>query len=175
MKFGRSAVACLESKKQSELGQTAGEGVMAPTFDGLRGQKANAFAGWKLALGLAFVMCLLLASSATLQAQSSTGTSVGTVTDSSGAAVAGATVTLTNVATGDARTAQTNGTGGYEFVNGQPAATKSMWRLPDSSTSPRATSSSSERGLLSSLLAAFIIKHRLSNTRITACFSYLGL
>jgi len=87
---------------------------------GCKGPKVNLIAGCKLVLSLAIAMCLFFASSATLNAQGATGTSVGTVTDNTGAALAGATVTLTNVATGDARTAQSNATGGYQFVNVQP-------------------------------------------------------
>lgn len=44
-----------------------------------------------------------------------TGSIVGTVTDSSGAAVSGATVTITNDATSEHRTAPTNGSGDYSF------------------------------------------------------------
>jgi hypothetical protein len=55
-----------------------------------------------------------------LQSQTSYGTVVGNVTDSSGAAVAGATVTLTNSATGIARTAQTGNGGTYTFDSVNP-------------------------------------------------------
>src|SRR5438270_13642357 len=47
----------------------------------------------------------------------STGTITGTVTDPSGAAVAGATVTLTNLAKSTSRTATTNETGRYVLAN----------------------------------------------------------
>jgi Carboxypeptidase regulatory-like domain len=47
----------------------------------------------------------------------STGTIVGTVTDNSGAVVAGATVTLTDKSTGDTRTTSTNDVGHYIFQN----------------------------------------------------------
>ncbi|MGA7412810.1 MAG: carboxypeptidase regulatory-like domain-containing protein [Bryobacteraceae bacterium] len=49
------------------------------------------------------------------------GTISGTVTDSSGASVAGVSVTLTNIARGDKRNAQTNDSGNYAFVNLLPA------------------------------------------------------
>lgn len=49
-----------------------------------------------------------------------TGIVVGTVTDPSGAAVPGATVTLTDTATNAARTATTNDTGRYNFPNVPP-------------------------------------------------------
>jgi len=49
-----------------------------------------------------------------------TGVIVGTVTDPSGAAIAGATVTLTDTATSAERTAITNDSGRYDFPNVQP-------------------------------------------------------
>lgn len=45
------------------------------------------------------------------------GSIVGNVQDTSGAAIPGATVTITNRETGLARTAVTNDTGGYTFTN----------------------------------------------------------
>src|ERR1700761_1458139 len=53
-----------------------------------------------------------------------TGSLVGTVTDSAGATVSGATVTLTNDATAEARTASTDGDGNYQFLNLPPATYK---------------------------------------------------
>ena len=50
-----------------------------------------------------------------------TGTIVGTVTDNSGAVVAGATVTLIDKATGDTRTTATNDVGKYVFQNANPS------------------------------------------------------
>jgi hypothetical protein len=52
----------------------------------------------------------------------STSSIVGTVKDSSGAVIPGATVTLTNPATADKRTAVTEGNGGYRFMNIPPAS-----------------------------------------------------
>ena len=63
------------------------------------------------------LVCLLLLATATLQAQQTSGSAVGTVTDNTGAVVSGATVTLTDVDTGDHRTATTNSNGDYQFVN----------------------------------------------------------
>src|ERR1700729_3669833 len=63
------------------------------------------------------LLCLLLLATATLRAQQTSGSAVGTVTDNTGAVVGGATVTLTDVDTGDRRTATTNSNGDYKFVN----------------------------------------------------------
>ena len=52
--------------------------------------------------------------------QNSLGTIVGTVTDGSGAAVAAATITLTNNATGEHRASTTDGAGDYQFVSLTP-------------------------------------------------------
>ncbi|MGH9563179.1 MAG: carboxypeptidase-like regulatory domain-containing protein, partial [Terracidiphilus sp.] len=46
---------------------------------------------------------------------SSTGALTGTVTDPSGGVITGATVTATNLATGQARTATTDANGSYKF------------------------------------------------------------
>jgi hypothetical protein len=54
------------------------------------------------------------------QAQSSFGSVVGTVTDSSGSLIPEASVSLTNIRTGDHRTTQSNAEGGYEFLNLPP-------------------------------------------------------
>jgi hypothetical protein len=51
----------------------------------------------------------------------STGSIVGTVKDSTGAVIPGATVTLTNLGTADKRTAVTEGNGSYRFLNLPPA------------------------------------------------------
>jgi hypothetical protein len=62
------------------------------------------------------ILGMLLALSPSLMAQTaSTGALKGTVTDSSGAVIPGATVTLTSQATGQVRTASTGGDGGYLF------------------------------------------------------------
>jgi hypothetical protein len=68
--------------------------------------------GW-----LVGVICVAVLFTGTARAQQTSGSIVGLVTDHSGAVVAGAAVTLTNVDTGDLRTATTNGAGDYEFVN----------------------------------------------------------
>src|SRR6202795_5232312 len=63
-----------------------------------------------------FVLTLALLVPACLFAQIDTGSIVGIVTDSSGAAIKGATVTLTNTGTGVTRVATTNEDGGYQFA-----------------------------------------------------------
>jgi hypothetical protein len=64
---------------------------------------------------------LLLSAATPAWAQStSTGTVAGAVTDSSGAVVEGATVTLTDIATNAARSTTTNGAGRYTFVDVNP-------------------------------------------------------
>jgi Carboxypeptidase regulatory-like domain len=60
---------------------------------------------------------LLLLSCPALFGQTTFGSIVGTVTDSTGAAVPGAQVTLTNIATSEKRTVTSSSTGDYEFVN----------------------------------------------------------
>jgi len=65
----------------------------------------------------ALVMVVLLASASRLAAQTSTGEVNGTVTDSTGAVIPGATVTLTNQGTKIARTAVTNASGNFVFIN----------------------------------------------------------
>src|SRR3954468_6178952 len=49
--------------------------------------------------------------------QTSFGSIVGTVTDPSGAAIGGATVELTNIGTSERRTATTESSGNFNFVN----------------------------------------------------------
>ena len=69
---------------------------------------------WKRFFVAMFAALLLLPS--VIMAQSIvTGAINGTVTDPSGAVIAGATVTLTNPATGEPLTAQTTASGGYSF------------------------------------------------------------
>src|SRR6266852_2117720 len=68
------------------------------------------------ALGLFFFAAFLLAS-LPLRAQSTYGTISGSVVDSSGAAIADAQVTLTNLGTSEKRTQSTGSDGLYSFVN----------------------------------------------------------
>jgi len=76
----------------------------------------------RVALLLAALLCLLAVTPSSLFSQAvSTGTVAGTVTDPSGAAVVGATVTLMDNATNSARTTTTNENGRYFFANVVPS------------------------------------------------------
>lgn len=69
----------------------------------------------------AVLVCLALALSPGLWAQTETGTIAGTVIDPASAAVPNAKVSAKNIATGLLRTATTNVAGAYSFSNLQPA------------------------------------------------------
>src|SRR5438067_7200918 len=69
---------------------------------------------------VAVVIAALVAAGSSLHAQTSSGEANGTVHDSSGAVLPGATVTLTNQGTGIGNTTLTNGSGNFLFVNVQP-------------------------------------------------------
>src|SRR5271165_2382325 len=69
-------------------------------------------------------ICLLLAVSVPVFSQSITGRILGTVTDQSGAAVAGATVILIDVQRGSSRTVVTDDSGNYSAPELQPAVYK---------------------------------------------------
>ncbi len=76
----------------------------------------------RVALLLAALFCFVAIAPSALFAQSaSTGTVAGTVTDPSGGAIVGATVTLTDTATSIARTDATNESGRYFFANVVPS------------------------------------------------------
>src|SRR5215813_1745019 len=67
---------------------------------------------------------LLLISSSPALGQAVTGSIVGSVTDASGAAIAGAKVTITETSTGVARATTTNAEGGYVLPYLSPGAYK---------------------------------------------------
>jgi Carboxypeptidase regulatory-like domain/TonB dependent receptor len=67
-----------------------------------------------LPIAVVFILALSLE---TARAQNVYGTIAGTVADSTGAAIADATVTLTNLGTGEKHTMQTGAAGEYTFVN----------------------------------------------------------
>jgi hypothetical protein len=72
----------------------------------------------RVVLALVALCCLFALSPSVVMGQAaSSGTVAGTVTDPSGAAVVGATVTLTEPSTGASRTATTNDAGRYIFAN----------------------------------------------------------
>src|SRR5262245_25035233 len=80
----------------------------------------------RVALLLAALFCFFAVAPSALFAQTaSTGTVAGTVTDPSGGAVVGATITLADNATGSSRTAVTNETGRYILVD-IPSGTYSL-------------------------------------------------
>lgn len=67
-------------------------------------------------LALAGILGVILVSASVVRAQLPTGDIVGTVTDASGGALPGATVTATNTGTGEVRTTQTSSSGEYSFT-----------------------------------------------------------
>jgi hypothetical protein len=71
-------------------------------------------------LVVALACLVTLVPSAMFAQSAGTGTVAGTVTDSSGGAVVGATVTMSDITTSTARTATTNETGRYIFANVEP-------------------------------------------------------
>ncbi len=77
----------------------------------------------RVALLLAALFCLFAISPVSLFAQSaSTGTVAGTVTDPSGGAIVGATVTLTDTSTNTPRSSTTNESGRFFFANVVPGS-----------------------------------------------------
>src|SRR5579863_7226242 len=70
----------------------------------------------RVSLLLLAILVVLLGSAAPLRAQVDAGSVLGTVTDSSGGSVRGATVTLTNEGTNASVSTVTNGDGGYKFT-----------------------------------------------------------
>ena len=80
--------------------------------------KSNSVSVWAGRLGVALVGCLvlILLGAGPAFAQFDTGAVLGTVTDSSGASINGATVTLTSETTGVAVTFTTSGDGSYKFT-----------------------------------------------------------
>jgi hypothetical protein len=70
------------------------------------------------------ILALLIASAFPLAAQNETGSITGHVTDSSGAIVTGATITVTDLGTNVARTATTGASGEYSFSSLRPSRYK---------------------------------------------------
>jgi len=79
---------------------------------------------------------LIFFSCASLRAQSTFGTVDGALTDPSGAAIAGAKVTLTNTGTQETRAQATGDEGLYKFVNVVPGPYRLDFEKEGSSTLP---------------------------------------
>jgi hypothetical protein len=90
------------------------ERTMERSRDG-QGKRASLKARVATCLGLCFALSLFLSSP--LLGQTSRGTVLGHVTDSTGSAISGAAVTLRNVNTGVTEAFTTNATGDFVFVN----------------------------------------------------------
>src|ERR1700685_4469809 len=75
-----------------------------------------------LAIPLLIFFACLATFSIPVAAQSTFGSISGTVSDASGASMAGASVTLTNLGTGSTQTLATNPDGLYSFVNLNPGS-----------------------------------------------------
>ena len=71
-------------------------------------------------LAISAISLVFVIASSTMLGQAVNATLLGTVTDSSGAVVAGASVKITEMKTGVGRTATTNSSGNYEFVDLPP-------------------------------------------------------
>src|SRR5664279_364943 len=70
------------------------------------------------------IVCLLLALATSMSSQTTLGRILGSVNDPSGAAVAGATVTITDTQRGTSRTVNTDASGDYAASNLQPGTYK---------------------------------------------------
>src|SRR5690242_16851398 len=73
-----------------------------------------------LFLMAAFACGALLFSGSLLEAQTTSGSVVGLVTDATDATIAAAAVTLTNTETADRRALETDANGGYQFLDLPP-------------------------------------------------------
>ncbi len=82
----------------------------------------------------ALAACVLLAMAASASAQTATSTVVGLVTDTSGAALSGATVTARHVATGTTRSVTTDSVGRYSLPNLAPGEYQLRVEQPGFST-----------------------------------------
>src|SRR3954447_5697392 len=76
---------------------------------------------WVAALIHGMLICSMSIVSVPLGAQTFYGSIVGAVTDSTGAVLPGATVTVINLGTAERRNAVTDASGNYQFVNLVPA------------------------------------------------------
>ena len=88
------------------------------------------FMQWSRRVAFCFCLCFLLAGFQLAWAQNFFGSIVGTVTDSSSGAIAGANVTLTNLGTSDRKSAATDSSGTYRFLNLPPGRYKVEFESP---------------------------------------------
>ena len=84
-------------------------------------------------VSLLSLVCLFSASNFAVAQNLIFGSLTGTLTDSAGASVPQASVTLINEGTDDSRHVVTDSSGFYQFLNLQPAATGSRPKRPASS------------------------------------------
>jgi hypothetical protein len=80
--------------------------------NGTKYRKSSLLWGW----GLCFALALLFTTPRTLKAQLATADILGTITDSTGAVIPKANLTLTNVKTNDRRTALSDDSGNFQFT-----------------------------------------------------------
>ena len=78
----------------------------------------------RFAIALVSIAAIFILLSPQLKSQSTSGSVIGTVTDSSGAIVPGASVTLTNTGTNEKKSVKTDNAGNYQFANVLPAVYK---------------------------------------------------
>src|SRR5204862_7835298 len=87
-------------------------------------------AGWRLWIGVAFVVASSVLVNDVLAGQTTFGMIAGRVTDSTGAVLPGATVTVANIRTGDKRVVVTNEQGLYRAPNLSPSTYEIRVELP---------------------------------------------
>src|SRR6266404_688136 len=112
---------CLQRSVSRPLGASARR--VLPTLDNLCGRK-KMLRLRKLWLAFLVAIIVLALAPAPGWGQNVYGTIAGAVTDTSGAAVANATVTLTNLDTAQKRSIETDSSGNYTFVNILPGRYK---------------------------------------------------
>jgi hypothetical protein len=112
---------------------------------------ASAFVSSLLVCFAALFLCV----SVSLGQSGTTGALTGTVTDPSGAVISGATVTATNIGTGQARTETTDATGAYKFSLLPPGNYKVTFTASGFKTSevPSVTVNATETAVLNQALA----------------------
>src|SRR5215813_685173 len=84
-----------------------------------------------------FVVLLALVLSANVSAQTTGGTMLGKVTDTTGGVIPGASVSIKNTATGITRALLTNEIGGYQAPNLQPGTYEIIVAMPSFTVSSK--------------------------------------